>query len=97
MAMRVNRLTRILTLVPLIEGVISTVLFVAQGGFGGGHSKLDFVIVVLGLPSILLNLTLPSSFGLPDILLIVWIPSLINSALFFLFGLVFTKLIGSRY
>jgi len=94
--MRLNRLTKVLSLVPVVAGTISTVLFVAQGGFGGGHSKLDFIIETLGLPAILLNLVLPTSLVLPDILLIVWIPALINSILFFLFGLVLSKLISSR-
>lgn len=86
-----HRLTRTVTLIPIMAGVISTILFLAQGGFGGGHSKLDFVIEILGLPSILLNLVLPASFTLPDILLIVWLPTLINALLVFLFFYILSK------
>jgi len=81
-----HRLKLGLPFLPLVAGAISTSLFIAQGGFGGGHSILDFVIVVLGLPSILLNLILPRLISLPDILLIVWIPALVNSLLFFALG-----------
>jgi hypothetical protein len=87
-----HHLTRILTLAPIVAGAISTLLFLVQGGFGGGHSQLDFVIEILGLPSILLNLVLPASISLPDILLIVWIPALMNAILFFLFGRVLSSL-----
>lgn len=86
-----RRLTRTLTLVPIVAGAISTVLFLAQGGFGGGHSRLDFVIEILGLPAILVNLVLPASLSLPDILMIVWIPALVNALLFFLFGRVLSS------
>ena len=81
-----RRLKQGLPFLPIVTGTISTVLFFAQGGFGGGHSKLDFVTVILGLPSILLNLVLPNWFSLPDILLIVWIPALMNSLLFLVLG-----------
>ena len=87
-----RHLTRTLTLVPIVAGAISTVLFLAQGGFGGGHSRLDFVIEILGLPAILVNLVLPVALSLPDILMIVWIPVLMNALLFFLFGRVLSSL-----
>lgn len=91
-----RRLIRTLTLVPIVAGAISTVLFLAQGGFGGGHSRLDFVIEILGLPAILVNLVLPASLSLPDILMIVWIPALMNALLFFLFGRVLSSLRKSK-
>jgi hypothetical protein len=47
---------------PLAFGVISTVLFLKQGGFGGGHGRFDGCISVLELPSILL---IPA-MALPD-------------------------------
>ncbi|MCU1336316.1 MAG: hypothetical protein JWO19_1897 [Bryobacterales bacterium] len=33
---------------------ISAVLFVVQGGFGGGHGRFDWFIGIVGLPWILL-------------------------------------------
>jgi len=33
---------------------VSAVLFVAQGGFGGGHGRFDWFIFIVGLPWILL-------------------------------------------
>ena len=91
-----RHLTRTLTLVPIVAGAISTVLFLAQGGFGGGHSVLDFVIEILGLPAIVVNLVLPASLSLPDILMIVWIPAMMNAILFFLFGRVLSSLRKSK-
>jgi hypothetical protein len=93
--MPLSRLTRSLTLVPVVAGTISTLLFLAQGGFGGGHSSFDFVITTLGFPSILLvrSLPLPDSAGIPDILLVIWIPALINLVGFFLLGSLLTKVI----
>lgn len=90
------RLKQVLPFLPIVTGAISTALFIAQGGFGGGHSKLDFLIVILGLPSILLNLVLPSRFSLPDILLIVWIPALVNSLFFLAFGHALSMVIKSK-
>ena len=43
-----------LVVVPVLAGLVSTVLFSIQGGFGGGHGKFDGLIVALGLPSIYL-------------------------------------------
>lgn len=92
--MRVGYIRKALIFVPIAAGVISTILFLVQGGFGGGHSPLDFLIVALGFPSILLPI--PSSMAIPDILLVVWIPSLLNALLFFLLGSFLTKLILAK-
>lgn len=90
---RMRHLTRTLTLLPIVAGAISTILYLAQGGFAGGHYRLDSVIVLLGLPSILLlDLLLPVSISLPDILLIVWLPALMNAPLFYVFARVLSSL-----
>ncbi len=91
--MRLSRLTRVLILIPAVTGVISTVLLLVQGGFGGGHSTIDFVITALGFPSILLirSMPLPSSVVIPDILLVVWFPALLNMVGLLVLGSILTK------
>lgn len=93
-----SHLTKVLTLIPIAAGAISTVLFLAQGGFGGGHSTFDFVITALGFPSIMLInvVTSPGSLRVPDIVLVIWIPALINAVVFFVLGQALTKLISGR-
>lgn len=49
--------------------LVSSVLYSAQGGFGGGHGRFDFPIVILGLPWDMIIAEVPDSF---------W-PSLFNS------------------
>jgi hypothetical protein len=69
---------RHLVWIPVLAGVIATALFVAQGGFGGGHGDLDRVIWVLGLPGVLLAGWAPASLARHDLLLLVWWPALWN-------------------
>src|SRR5262245_19783159 len=71
-------------LVPVICGVVSTALFVIQGGFGGGHGTFDFFIFMLGLPSTLImeRVPLPSFVEQHDILLVIWLPVLMYTVLF---------------
>jgi hypothetical protein len=70
--------------IPLICGLFSTIVFYTQGGFGGGHGDFDFLIGILGLPSILLMETvpLPALVLKNDILLVVWLPAILNALLF---------------
>lgn len=82
--MRVTRVTRSLVFVPLAAAIISTILFGVQGGFGGGHSALDFVIVILGLPFILFIPLVREPLAIPDLLLVIWIPGLLNMLGWFL-------------
>ncbi len=80
----VRKVALILPAVPLVFGLISTVMFAIQGGFGGGHGSFDFHIGVLGLPSILLveGMPLPDLALNHDIILVVWLPAILNAALF---------------
>jgi hypothetical protein len=95
-----SRLTKILVTIALIAGLASTACFFVQGGFGGGHAQLDFAIVILGLPSIALLgwLDTPSPSlldvfnGLPDIFVIIWLPTLLNVLVFYLLGAGITSL-----
>lgn len=75
-----------MTLFPLVEGLVASVLFFIQGGFGGGHGKFDSLIVILGLPTVLMTeaAPLPRFIVGRDILFIVWLPALMNALLFFL-------------
>ena len=66
----------ILLLLPAFAAVVALVLFLAQGGFGGGHGNFDPVIGAMGLPSILLTEHIPMHG--PDIVLIVLLPATLN-------------------
>lgn len=66
--------------IPIVLGTFATVLFLMQGGFGGGHGKFDGLIVVLMLPAIAIveGAPLPESIIRFDYLLIIAIPTLVN-------------------
>lgn len=78
---------RPILLIPAAAGIAATLLFVAQGGFGGGHGTWDSVIGFLMLPSILaMALTpLPDWLFAHDYLFFVAIPTVANTALLWLF------------
>jgi hypothetical protein len=89
---KISRLTQGLMLIPILLGVISNAVFVAQGGFGAGHGKLDFVIMLLAIPWSLPaspygDLPLPDFIKNHDVLLVVWLPALLNMVLLFLVGI----------
>ena len=50
-----KRLLHIALALVILAGAASTLLFLIQGGFGGGHGRFDRTIVVLGLPWILIS------------------------------------------
>ena len=52
--------------------VISSALFAAQGGFGGGHGRFDGALFVLGLPWVLIPW--PESMAWSDYLRLVALP-----------------------
>jgi hypothetical protein len=92
-----NKLIKVvlfLPVVPLICGLAATAMFIMQGGFGGGHGPYDYLIGILGLPSILLMemLPLPDPILEYDILLVVWIPVFVNTLLFSLVSWALLKL-----
>src|SRR5438128_2354120 len=75
-----------LVVVPLLAGVVSTILFFAQGGFGGGHGSFDGIIVTLMLPSVFAAeaIPLPQWILYFDLTYTVIIPTLMNTALVWL-------------
>jgi hypothetical protein len=81
-------------LIPLLGGVLASILFLMQGGFGAGHGRFDPVIGFCEMPSILL--LMPASELLPvpriieedDFLLVIVFPTLMNIGLFVLAGFV---------
>jgi len=48
-----KRLLQIALALVILAGATSTLLFLIQGGFGGGHGRFDCAIAILGLPWIL--------------------------------------------
>lgn len=69
---------RILIL-PVVLALSALLLFVSQGGFGGGHGSFDRAIWILGLPGILATTSLPVWPG--DFLALVLLPALLNLVL----------------
>jgi hypothetical protein len=72
--------------IPIAGGILASILYFVQGGFGAGHGRFDFWIGCLGLPSILLLEYLPIPDFVPDFVAIIWLPSIINAILFGLVG-----------
>ncbi len=72
--------------IPLLAGVVSTVLFFTQGGFGGGHGKFDGSIIPLMLPSIYLVQVIPLPHWMLyfDLMYTVIFPTLVNTGLVWL-------------
>jgi hypothetical protein len=70
---------RLVWIVVLLAGALSATMFVAQGGFGGGHGKFDPVLILLGLPWSILPL--PEVISEHDALRIVATPVLANAVL----------------
>ena len=67
----------------MLAGLVSTVLFFVQGGFGGGHRKFDGPIVTLGFPSIYLIqiVPLPEWVLYFDLTYTVILPTVMNTGL----------------
>jgi len=66
--------------VVLAVSVLSSILFLAQGGFGRGHGRFDQAIGLLGLPWLLIFVvdSWPESLWLGDYVMIVLLPLALN-------------------
>jgi len=62
--------------------VLSSILFMAQGGFGRGHERFDQAIGLLGLPWVLMWFVIPwpESVGSSDYFMLVLLPLACNLA-----------------
>ena len=88
--MNSRKLPFILGAIPLALGLVSTLFFLIQGGFGGGHGRFDLIVALNALPLGVFgfeSVSFPKFIERHDILLVVWFPALINASAFFLFGL----------
>jgi hypothetical protein len=45
-----NRALRLAWIIVVLAGAAGAAMFVAQGGFGGGHGKFDLPLIVVALP-----------------------------------------------
>ena len=68
-------------LIPIISAAIASILFYAQGGFGGGHGDFDQTIFFLGVPGTFLTSFVPS---VNDLTTFVLLPTVINCTVWFL-------------
>jgi hypothetical protein len=62
--------------IPIALGVVAGVLFLLQGGFGGGHGDYDRTIGLLAMPCILVTALFPVWPG--DFLGAVLLPAIMN-------------------
>jgi hypothetical protein len=60
-----------------VAATVAGVLFLVQGGFGGGHGDFDTAIGLLLLPGILFVMHWPLSDSTPDIFIIL-LPAMLN-------------------
>jgi hypothetical protein len=80
--MRLHRWEKILLILPLTAATVATVLYLIQGGFGGGHGRFDQAIYRLGLPSVLwVEYVWPVSDRAPDWLAVVVVPPAVMNLL----------------
>jgi hypothetical protein len=73
-------------LIPFGAATVASIVMLVQGGFGAGHLPLDWLVGLLGFPSVLLldNVPLPEFLLISDFLLVVWFPAIINALIWFL-------------
>ncbi len=100
----IKKIPKMVAVFPIILGIVSSVCFFIQGGFGRGDGPLDHILFLLGLPAILyFFIPTPEVFDhlylyhgnqrVNDFIFIIWIPSLLNSLLFFLIATLVSKVI----
>jgi hypothetical protein len=85
-------------LVPISQFAIASTIFILQGGFGGGHLPLDFVVAICCLPGIYAIGMIPegSIIYKSDFVLIVLTSALFNIALWSAIGSIFYYLWDKR-
>lgn len=76
------RFAAFLLIIPVMAGLMASLAYRGQGGFGGGHGGSDFVICMLGMPAFLLVERLATTgffTGIAsDYVLVVLIPAVLN-------------------
>jgi hypothetical protein len=80
MAMK-RRILKIIGVTIFAIFLIASTLFIYQGGFGGGHSRCDFIIMWLSLPWLLLPWP-EAVWAKSDFFPVVLFPFFINSTFF---------------
>jgi hypothetical protein len=75
---------RILFVAVVLITVASTILFFAQGGFGGGHGRFDGVIFLLALPWALIHW--PEFLTKSDFVWLIALPFILNVLVLLLFA-----------
>jgi hypothetical protein len=46
-----RRVSKIILIVPIVLFLFSTLFFVSQSGFGGGHSSFDLLVFISAIPA----------------------------------------------
>jgi hypothetical protein len=82
------------TLGIIVIAIASTILYWAQGGFGGGHGRFDKTLYVLALPAA--ALPWPEVLRRRDYMWLIVMPLLVNLSLSALLRAVLARLRASR-
>jgi hypothetical protein len=91
----IRKIPLILILLPIGAATVAAILFLIQGGFGGGHGDFDTAISLLLLPSILCVMQWPLSDNNPDIF-IVLLPAMLNLLLSIAIAYVLRAILNRR-
>jgi hypothetical protein len=91
----IQKIPLILMMLPIVTAVVAAILFLIQGGFGGGHGNFDAAIGVLLLPSILLVMHLRFTDDTPDIF-IVLLPAALNLMLWVAIAIALRAVLGRK-
>jgi hypothetical protein len=91
----IRRIPFVLILFPTMGAIVAGILFLIQGGFGGGHGDFDAAIGLLLLPSILFVMHLPLPDGTPDIF-IVLLPAALNLLLWVAIAFVLRAILNRK-
>lgn len=84
--MKLDRPPVVVACIPLGLGLVSSAFYFIQGGFGAGHGRFDFFVILNALPFVRLLESWPLFAMQPELLWIVWVPALINATFLFLLG-----------
>ena len=79
--------TKIALFVVTAPATISSLLFLKQGGFGGGHGDFDMILFILGLPWV--GVPWPELFTKHDFVWLIGLPLALNLACVFIASAIF--------
>lgn len=89
-----SRINFVLLFAAVLIAVVATVCFTIQGGFGGGHGDLDYVLFILGLPWSLVPW--PAPIMKVDFVWVVLMPFMLNVVTILIGGFIVRTFVSRR-